>query len=94
MNLYVSNVSFHTTVEDLKTMFSEFGEVISAKIILDKLTNRSRGFGFIEMATEQAGRDAIQGLNSKEIEGRALSVSIAKVRESNDRFSGSSNKRW
>jgi len=52
MNIYVSNLSFHTTDEDLKTMFSKFGEVTSVKIIFDKVTNRSRGFGFIEMCKE------------------------------------------
>ena len=81
--MYVSNLSFHTTDEDLKTMFSKFGDVTSVKIIFDKITNRSRGFGFIEMSKEEEGQEAIKMLNSKEIEGRSLSVSVAKVRENN-----------
>jgi RNA recognition motif-containing protein len=79
--MYVSNLSFHTTVEDLKNLFTAFGEVTSAKVIIDKLTNRSRGFGFVEMASEEQGNAAITGLNNKEIEGRFLSVSIARERE-------------
>ncbi|MEP6847073.1 MAG: RNA-binding protein [Panacibacter sp.] len=81
MNIYVSNLSFHTTDEDLKTLFSKFGEVTSAKIIFDKTTNRSRGFGFIEMTKEEEGQEAMKSLNGKDIEGRLLSVSVAKVRE-------------
>ena len=93
MNIYVSNLSFHTTVEDLKDMFSKFGEVTSAKIILDRETNRSRGFGFIEMASEEEGREAMQKLNNKEIQGRPLSVSVAKQREQKEQsFKGGFGK--
>ncbi len=97
MNIYVSNLSFHTTEEDLKNLFAKFGTVSSAKIIMDKATNRSRGFGFVEMPSEAEGREAIQGLNSKEIEGRAMSVSVAREREDrgSSNFSrGGGNKRW
>ena len=98
MNIYVSNLSFHTTVEDLKTLFASFGEVISAKVIMDKLTNRSRGFGFVEMASEDQGNAAMTGLDKKEIEGRMLSVSVAREREDRSRtgsFSrGGSNNTW
>ena len=81
MNMYVSNLSFHTSEEDLKTLFSKYGSVDSAKIIMDRETNRSRGFAFVEMPSEEDGNAAINGLNGKEIQGRALSVSIAKQRE-------------
>jgi len=93
MNIYVSNLSFHTTDEDLKTMFSKFGEVTSVKIIFDKVTNRSRGFGFIEMSKEEEGQEAIKMLNNKDIQGRLLSVSVAKVRD-NSSSSYGSKSRW
>ncbi|HVZ26618.1 MAG TPA: RNA-binding protein [Sediminibacterium sp.] len=81
MNIYVSNLSFHTSEEDLKDMFSQFGAVESAKIILDRETNRSRGFAFVEMPSSSEGATAIDRLNGKEIEGRALSVSLAREKE-------------
>ena len=86
MNIYVSNLSFHTSEDDLKNLFLKFGSVDSAKIIMDRETNKSRGFGFIEMPSEEEGQAALSGLNNKEIEGRALSVSLA--REKSDRAGG------
>ncbi len=98
MNIYVSNLSFHTSEEDLKNMFSKFGTVTSAKIIMDRETGQSRGFAFVEMSSEAEGKEAMAALNNKEIEGRAISVSVAREREerkSNNSFSrGGSNKRW
>jgi len=79
--MYVSNLSFHTTDEDLRNLFKEFGEVSSAKIISDKVTGRSRGFGFVDMPVDAAANKAMQELGGKEIEGRAMSVSVAKERE-------------
>jgi len=99
MNIYISNLSFHTTDEDLKTMFGKFGQVTSAKVIMDKETDRSRGFGFVEMSSEDEGKEAMTALNNKEVEGRAISVSVAREREdrgksnSFSRNSGGS-KRW
>ena len=81
MNIYVSNLSFHTTEEDLKDLFGKFGEVTSAKIIMDRETNRSRGFAFVEMPSTEEGNTAISGLNQKEIQGRPLSVSQAREKE-------------
>ena len=81
MNIYVSNLSFNTSDVELSELFSTFGEVSSAKVITDRETGRSRGFGFVEMPVEDEGKDAMLGLNNKEIEGRAMSVSIAKPRE-------------
>ena len=81
MNIYVSNLSFHTSESDLNNLFSKFGTVTSAKIIMDRETNRSRGFGFIEMPSEEEGSAALFALNNKEIEGRMLSVSVAKQKE-------------
>jgi len=96
MNIYVSNISFHTSEDDLKNLFSKFGAVTSAKIIMDRETNESRGFGFVEMQSAEEGNKAIEGLQGKEIEGRALSVSVARERENGggrNSFSRS-NKRW
>ena len=89
MNMYVSNLSFHTDEEALKTLFSPFGNVTSAKVIADRETGRSRGFGFVEMAVVAEAQAAMKSLNNKEIEGRALSVTIAK-----EKTARTDNKRW
>jgi RNA recognition motif-containing protein len=107
MNMYVSNLSFHTTEEDLNKLFSAFGEVSSSKIIMDRESGRSRGFGFVEMPSAEDSKLAMAGLNNKDIEGRTLSVTVAKEREERggggrnsfsgggDRNSGGDrNKRW
>ena len=97
MNIYVSNLSFHTDETDLKNLFEKYGNVTSVKIITDRETNRSRGFGFIEMPSEEEGNAAITGLNQKEIQGRPLSVSVAREKESSGRrnsFSGKNSKRF
>src|ERR1700754_3535872 len=78
MNIYVSNLSFNTGDAELNELFSAFGEVSSAKVITDRETGRSRGFGFVEMPSDDEGKDAMLGLNNKEVEGRAMSVSVAK----------------
>lgn len=89
MNIYVSNLSFNTNDADLNELFSQFGEVSSAKVIMDRESGRSRGFGFVEMPSNDEGKEAMNSLNNKEVEGRAMSVSLAKPRE--DRNSGSSS---
>jgi cold-inducible RNA-binding protein len=81
MNIYVSNLSFHTTDEDLQSMFSKFGEVTSAKVITDRETGRSRGFGFVEMSGEKEAKEAMAALNNKEVEGRAIGVSEAREKQ-------------
>jgi RNA recognition motif-containing protein len=104
MNIYVSNLSFNTNDAELHELFSKFGEVSSAKVIMDRESGRSRGFGFVEMPSNEEGKDAMLGLNNKEVEGRAMSVSVAKEREersnggsrggySNNRGGGGGN-RW
>ena len=85
MNMYVSNLSFHTTDENLRELFEKFGTVSSAKVIMDRETGRSRGFGFVEMSAEKEAKEAMQGLNQKEIEGRSLSVTVAKERKTDNR---------
>ena len=94
MNIYVSNLSFSVQDEDLKAFFADYGEVSSAKVIMDKLTNRSRGFGFVEMADEAAAQKAIQELDGGMVDGRAIKVSVARPKEerSNNKRSFSSNK--
>ena len=79
--LYVGNLSFDTTTEDLEKMFAESGSVQSASIIEDRDTGRSRGFAFVEMSSEEEAQAAITALNGKEIDGRALLVNEAKPRE-------------
>ena len=97
MNIYVSNLSFHTSEEDLKDLFSKFGTVTSAKIIMDRETNKPRGFAFVEMPSEEEGNKALAGLNNKEIQGRSLSVTIAREKENRSgggNFSRSNNRRF
>ncbi len=81
MNMYVSNLGFHTSDEDLRKLFEPFGQVTSAKVITDRETGRSRGFGFVEMAAKTDAEQAISKLNGKEVEGRTISVSVAREKE-------------
>lgn len=81
MNIYVSNLSFNVEDEDLRGFFEEYGEIKSAKVITDKFTQKSRGFGFVEMVDEEAGQKAIKELDGAQVEGRAIRVTIAKPRE-------------
>lgn len=78
MKLYVGNLSFNTSNQDLNDLFGEVGTVTSANIIEDRETGRSRGFGFVEMASEDEGQNAIAQLNGKEVDGRSLKVNEAK----------------
>ena len=81
MKLYVGNVSFNTSNQDLTEMFGAFGTVESANIVEDRETGRSRGFGFVEMSSKAEGEEAISSLNGKEVDGRSLTVNEAKPRE-------------
>ena len=81
-NMYVSNLGFHVREEDLKQLFESFGEVTAAKVIMDRESGRSRGFGFVEMSSAAEADQAMNALNNKEVEGRNISVSVAKERES------------
>jgi RNA recognition motif-containing protein len=78
MKIYVGNLSFSINDESLSQIFSEYGAVDSAKVIVDRDSGRSRGFGFVEMADDQEARNAIESANGKEIDGRALTVNEAK----------------
>lgn len=90
MNMYVSNLGFHVSEDDLRKLFESFGQVSSVKVITDKETGRSRGFGFIEMDSADEANEAMAKLNNKEIEGRMISVSVAK--EKTER--SNNNRRW
>lgn len=89
MNLYVSNLSFHTSDNELRSLFEQFGAVSSAKVIMDRESGRSRGFGFVEMPSDNEANEAIKNLNQKEVEGRAMSVTVAR-----EKAPRSDNKRW
>lgn len=105
MNIYVSNLSFNVEDDDLRGFFEEYGDVTSAKVILDKFTQRSRGFGFVEMSDDASAEKAIKELNGAHVEGRAINVTVAKPREeksngggygnnNNRRSYSNSNSRW
>jgi len=84
MNMYVSNLSFNTGESDLQKLFSEYGTVSSLKIITDRQTGQSRGFAFVEMDNDQEANNAIEKLNNKEIQGRQISVSVAREKTKRD----------
>ena len=88
MNIYVGNLSYSVTEDDLRALFTEFGDVSSAKLILDRDTGQSKGFGFVEMSGNDAGQKAIDELNYREISGRALRVNEARPREDRPRRGG------
>jgi len=85
MNIYVGNVSYQTDDSRLVELFSEFGEVASARVINDRETGRSKGFGFVEMNDDTAATAAIEALNEKEVDGRTLRVNEARPREERPR---------
>jgi len=89
MNIYVSNLSFNVQDEDLKQFFTPYGEVTSAKIITDRESGRSRGFGFVEMSDDEASKKAIAELDGKSMDSRTINVTEAKPREEKSR-----NNRW
>ena len=80
MNLYVGNLNYDMTEDELRNAFAEHGEVQTAKIISDKFTGRSRGFGFVEMASQEAGSAAMENMNGKDMGGRQLVVNEARPR--------------
>ena len=80
MNIYVGNLSYEVTEEDLKKAFEVFGEVDTVKVIKDNYTGRSKGFGFVEMSAKSEAQSAIEGLNGKDLKGRNLNVNEARPR--------------
>ena len=96
MNIHVSNLSFNVNDEDLRDFFAEYGEVSSAKVITDKYTGKSRGFGFVEMPDDEAAKKAIAELDNGVVEGRTIRVSEARPKEerpSNGGGGGGNNRR-
>jgi len=84
--LYVGNLSFSVTSEQLREVFSAHGEVVEATAITDRVTGRAKGFGFVEMATEEGAQAAIQNLNETAVAGRNIVVNEAREREANPKF--------
>lgn len=85
MRIYVGNLNYQATDESLRELFEEYGEVVDSKVITDRETGRSRGFGFVEMKDDEAGNKAIEALNQQVIDGRTLNVNQARPRNSRDR---------
>ncbi|CAM3488949.1 RNA recognition motif domain-containing protein [Arcobacter aquimarinus] len=85
MNIYVGNLSYRMNDNELEGIFAKFGAVKSAKVIMDRETGKSKGFGFVEMAEASAGASAIEALNGNDCEGRTLRVNEAKPREERPR---------
>ncbi len=86
MNIFVAKLNFSTEEEDLRQCFEAYGDVDSVKIIMDRETGRSKGYGFVEMPDEEAGRQAIEDLNNSEFDGRTIVVKEAEVREKRNNF--------
>lgn len=81
MNIFVAKLNFNTKKEDLERAFSQFGQVSSAKVVTDRDTGRSKGFGFVEMPNDEEANQAIAGLNEKELDGRVIVVKPANTKE-------------
>lgn len=81
MNIYVGNLPYSFTSSDLENVFTPYGEVSSAQVIMDRATGRSRGFGFVEMDDDAAGREAIEKLDGSDLDGRRLTVNEARPRQ-------------
>ena len=85
MNIFVGSLPYATTDEELEAAFTEYGEVSSARVIMDRYTGRSRGFGFVEMPNQEQAEAAIRAMNGKDFQGRALTVNEARPREDRPR---------
>jgi RNA recognition motif-containing protein len=95
IKIYVGNLSFDSSEAELKSLFATYGEVESAKVVVDQFTNRSRGFGFIEMTNREEGLKAIQQLDSKDLGGRSLKVNEARPKtNSGEGRRNSGGSRW
>lgn len=93
MNIYVANIAFKATEDDLRGLFEQHGAVSSAKIVIDKLTNRSRGFGFVEMSDNAAAQQAIRALHGYSFQGKELNVNEARPKTDAPRGGGFGNSR-
>ncbi len=91
VKLYVGNLPFSVTNDSLESNFAEFGQVASAKVMMDRDTGRSKGFGFVEMASAEMAQAAIDGLNGVSVDGRSIVVNLAKPRDASRGPGGDSN---
>ena len=91
MNIFIAGLNYNMSEAELGELFAEYGEVVSVKIIMDRETGRSKGYGFVEMADDEAGDKAIAALNEVDMDGKTLSVSIARPREERPRRSYGNN---
>ncbi|MCH8189860.1 MAG: RNA-binding protein [Chloroflexi bacterium] len=94
MNIYVGNLAYEVTDEELEAAFAMHGQVDSARVVQDRYSGRSRGFGFVEMPSNSEAEAAIQALNGQELKGRALTVNEARPRDDGDRGGRRSESRW
>ena len=94
MNIYAGNLAYSVTDQELESTFGEFGTVDSAKVIMDRDTGRSKGFGFVEMPNDEEARAAITALNGTEIGGRSVTVNEARPRTQNRGFGGGGGRRY
>ena len=94
MNIYVGNLSYDTTEQDLETAFTPFGQVDTARLINDRDSGRSKGFGFVEMPNNAEAEAAIQALNGKDLQGRTVTVNEARPREPRQGGGGGGGGRW
>ena len=83
--LFVGSLSFQISDFDLEDLFKQYGEVVSAKVIVDRMSGRSRGFGFVEMSSDESAQSAMDALNGTEVKGRPINVSVAKEKSEDDR---------
>ena len=94
MNLYISNLSYNISDEDLRQLFADYGEITSAKVIMDRETGRSRGFGFVELSDDELAKKAIEELNQASYDGKVINITEARPREDRgDRGGGFNNNR-
>ena len=91
MNIFIAGLNYNMSEADLGEVFAAYGEVVSVKIIMDRETGRSKGYGFVEMADDEAGDKAIAALNEVDMDGKTLSVSVARPREERPRRSYGNN---
>ena len=88
MNIYVGNLSYQTTEDELRDLFAKFGDVVSSKLIEDKFTGQSKGFGFVEMSNNSEAQKAMDELNGRDVNGRSMTVNQARPRQKRSRGGG------
>ena len=91
MNIFIAGLSYNLGEAELEELFAEYGEVVSARVIMDRETGRSKGYGFVEMTEDEAGNKAIETLNGAEVDGKTLSVSVARPKTEGPRRSYNNN---